>query len=52
MGKSQDTPQLAVGMNGMRGFGGGSPHFGFFLGISPGRIGGTRSRNQIEELSL
>jgi len=32
MGKSQDTPQFAVGMNGMRGIGGGSPHFGFFLG--------------------
>jgi len=28
IGKSQDTPQFAVGMNGMRGFGGGSPHYG------------------------
>jgi len=25
---------------------------GFFPGISPGRIGGTSSRNKIEELSL
>jgi len=29
---------------------GGFP--GFFLGISPGRIGGTSSRNKIEELPL
>ena len=35
MGKSRDTPQLAVGMNGMWGFGGSSPHFGFFLGRYP-----------------
>jgi len=35
-GKSQEPPQLAVGTNGKRGFGGGSPHYGFFLGISPG----------------
>ena len=35
MGKSQETPQLAVGMNGRRGFGGGSPHYGFFLGRCP-----------------
>jgi len=51
-GKSQEPPQLAVGRNGKRGFGGGNPHYGFFLGISPGRIGGTSSRNKIEELSL
>jgi hypothetical protein len=30
MGKSQETQQLAVGRNGRREFGGGSPHFGFF----------------------
>jgi len=35
MGKSRDTPQLAVGMNGVRGFGGCCPHFGFFLGRYP-----------------
>jgi len=51
-GKNQEAPQLAVGRNGKRGFGGGSPHDGFFLGISPGRIGGTSSRNKIKELSL
>ena len=35
MGKSQETPQQAVGRNGKRGFGGGSPHYGFFLGRYP-----------------
>jgi len=35
-GKSQGAPQFAVGRNGKRQFGGGSPYYGFFLGISPG----------------
>jgi hypothetical protein len=35
MGKSQNTPQLAVGMNGKRGFGGCRPHIGFFLRRCP-----------------
>ncbi|MBW1814343.1 MAG: hypothetical protein JRJ39_11925, partial [Deltaproteobacteria bacterium] len=48
MGKSQETPQLAVGRNGKRGFGGDSPHYGFFLGISPGHIARTSSRNKMK----
>jgi len=47
-GKSQEAPQLAVGRNGKRGFGGGSPHYGFFLGISPGHIARTSSRNKMK----
>jgi len=47
-GKSQETPQLAVGRNGKRGFGGGSPDYGFFLGISPGHIARTSSRNKMK----
>ena len=47
-GKSQEAPQLAVGRNGKRGFGGDSPHYGFFLGISPGHIAQTSSRNKIK----
>jgi len=54
MGKSQETPRLAAG-----GEWTGEPSIwlrqtavGFFLGISPGRIGGTISRNKIEELSI
>jgi len=48
MGKSQETLQLAVGRNGKRGFGDGSPHYGFFLGISPGHIARTSSRNKMK----
>jgi len=48
MGKSQEAPLLAVGRNGKRGFGGGSPHYGFFLGISPGHIARTSSRNKMK----
>ncbi len=40
MGKSQNTPQLAVGMNGKRGFGGCRPHIGFFLGRTPHQAAG------------
>jgi len=47
-GKSQEAPQLAVGRNGKRGFGGGSPHYGFFLGISPGYIARISSRNKMK----
>jgi len=35
MGKSQETPQLAVGRNGKRGFGGGSPPIMAFSLESP-----------------
>jgi hypothetical protein len=35
MGKSQDIPQLAVGMNGKQRSGGFHPHYGFFLGRIP-----------------
>jgi len=48
MGKSQESPQLAVGRKGKRGFGGGSPHYGFFQGISPGHIARTSSRNKMK----
>jgi len=48
MGKSQEAPQLAVGRSGKRGGGGGSPHYGFFLGISPGHIARTSSRNKMK----
>jgi len=48
MGKSQETQQLAVGRNGKRGFGGGSSRYGFFLGISPGHIARTSSRNKMK----
>jgi len=47
-GKSQEAPQLAVGRNGKRGFGGCRPHYGFFLGISPGHIARTSSRNKMK----
>jgi len=47
-GKSQETSQLAVGRNGKRGFGSGSPYYGFFLGISPGHIARTSSRNKMK----
>jgi len=47
-GKSQEAPQLAVGRIGKRGFGGGSLHYGFFLGISPGEIARTSSRNKMK----
>jgi len=47
-GKSQEPPQHAVGRNGKRGFGGGSPHYGFFRGISPGHIARTSSRNRMK----
>jgi len=54
MGKNQGTPLLAAGVEWT-----GEPSIwlrqtavGFFLGISPGRIGETSSQNKIEELSL
>jgi len=47
-GKSQEAPQLAVGRNGKRGFGDCRPHYGFFLGISPGHIARTSSRNEMK----
>ena len=47
MGKSQDTPQLTVGMNGVQGFGGSSPHFGFFLGRCPAACCGVLHRSRV-----
>jgi len=47
-GKSQEAAQLAVGRNGKRGFGGCRPQYGFFLGISPGHIARTSSRNKMK----
>jgi len=54
MRKSQGTPLLAAGgeWTGVSSIWLRQNAVGFFLGISPGRIGGTSLRNKIEELSL
>jgi len=41
-GKSQEAPQLAVGRNGKRGFGGGRLHYGFFPWMDGWRLVITR----------
>jgi len=41
-GKTQEAPQLDVGRNGKRGFGGGSPHYGFSLESPLDESGGDK----------
>jgi hypothetical protein len=49
MGKSQNTPQLAVGMNGKRGFGDCRPHIGFFLRRTPQQANHCQGNSYVEK---